>query len=100
MVEPLNRFETDILSTTGQAVRPIDAVASPAVGLLLDTFHMHMEEGDAVAAIPSAGDRLVHFQANENRRGILGTGTTDWPAKRALDAVVQSLRRGEEARLG
>ena len=61
VVEPLNRFETDILSTTGQAVRPIDAVASPAVGLLLDTFHMHMEEGDAVAAIPSAGDRLVHF---------------------------------------
>lgn len=77
-VEPLNRFETDILSTTKQAVGLIDAVGHPAVGIMLDTFHMAMEEASIAEAIRLAGPRTVHFQANENHRGFLGTGSVDW----------------------
>ncbi|MEJ1156907.1 sugar phosphate isomerase/epimerase family protein [Prosthecomicrobium sp. N25] len=79
-VEPLNRFETDVVSTTRQAIGLVDAVAHPAVGIMLDTFHMAMEEASIAEAIREAGARTVHFQANENHRGFLGTGSIDWVA--------------------
>lgn len=79
-LEPLNRFETDIVSTTRQAVEVVDAVGDAALGIMLDTFHMNMEERSIPDAIRAAGDRLVHFQANENHRGFPGTGHLDWTA--------------------
>lgn len=84
-LEPLNRFETDVCNTTVQAIEIIDAVGSAGLGILLDTFHMNMEERSIPDAIRAAGDRLVHFQANENHRGFPGTGNMDWtPIMRAL----------------
>lgn len=87
-VEALNRFETDILSTTRQACEVVDAVDNPAFKLMLDTFHMNMEERSIPDAIRMAGERIVHFQANENHRGHPGTGHIDWVAvMRALAHV-------------
>ena len=79
-VEPLNRFESDVLCTTQQAVELLDAVDHPAVQMMLDTFHMHMEEASIPEAIRLGGKRVAHFQANENHRGFPGTGSTDWVA--------------------
>lgn len=79
-LEPLNRFETDIVNTTTQAIRVCDDVGSPGLGVMLDTFHMNMEERSIPDAIRAAGSRLVHFQANENHRGFPGTGNMDWTA--------------------
>ena len=79
-VEPLNRFETDFCNTARQAVELVGHVNSPAVGVMLDTFHMNMEEDDLAQAIRATGKHLVHFQANENHRGFLGTGHLDWAA--------------------
>ena len=79
-VEPLNRFETDILNTARQGVELVKIVAHPAIGLMLDTFHMNMEDDDIPGALRAAGPHLVHFQANENHRGYLGTGHLDWTA--------------------
>jgi D-psicose/D-tagatose/L-ribulose 3-epimerase len=87
-VEPLNRFESDVLCTTQQAIELLDAVDHPAVQLMLDTFHMHMEEASITEAIRLGGKRVVHFQANENHRGFPGTGATDWVAVfRALHEI-------------
>ncbi len=86
--ESLNRFETDIANTTSQAIAVVDAVNSPGLGVMLDTFHMNMEERSIPDAIRAAGSRLVHFQANENHRGFPGTGNMDWTAIcRALHQV-------------
>jgi len=79
-VEPLNRFETDFCNTARQAVDLIRCVGNPAVGIMLDTFHMNMEEDDLPQAIRQAAPHLIHFQANENHRGFLGTGHLDWPS--------------------
>ena len=79
-VEPLNRFETDFCNTARQAVDLVRAVDRRAVGIMLDTFHMNMEEDDLPQAIREAAPHLIHFQANENHRGFLGTGHLDWPA--------------------
>jgi D-psicose/D-tagatose/L-ribulose 3-epimerase len=78
-VEPLNRFETDFCNTGRQAVDLVQRVGSKAVGIMLDTFHMNMEENDIAEAIRYAAPQLMHFQANENHRGFLGTGHLDWP---------------------
>ncbi len=87
-VEPLNRFETDFCNTGRQACVLADLVGSPAVGVMLDTFHMNMEENDLPDAIRQAAPHLMHFQANENHRGFLGTGHIDWlPICRALFAI-------------
>ena len=79
-IEPLNRFETDMINTAAQGLELIEAVGAPNLGLHLDTFHMHLEERDSAAAIRLAGERLFHFHACENDRGVPGTGQVHWPA--------------------
>lgn len=77
-LELLNRFETDLLNVVDQGLAFVDSVGSPHMGLHLDTFHMHLEEKDSAAAIRQAGDRLFHFHACENDRGVPGSGQVDW----------------------
>lgn len=77
-LEPLNRFESDVLCTTQQGMEILDAVDHPNLKIMLDTFHMAMEEASIPEAIRLAGSRIGHFQANENHRGFLGTGSVDW----------------------
>lgn len=103
-LEPLNRFETDVVSTTVQGIAVVDAVGHPGLGLLLDTFHMNMEDPSIAGAIRLAGPRLVHFQANESHRGFPGTGHVDWPdVMRALVEIgyagpisLEPFRRNDE----
>jgi D-psicose/D-tagatose/L-ribulose 3-epimerase len=78
-VEPLNRFETDLVNTTEQGLALCADIGSPAAGLLLDTFHMNIEEKSIGDAIRAAGDRLFHVHACENDRGTLGTAHVPWP---------------------
>ncbi len=87
-LEPLNRFETDLINVVEQGLALVEAVGSPHIGLHLDTFHMHLEERDSAAAIRAAGDRLFHFHACENDRGTPGRGQVAWPAIAAALADV------------
>lgn len=79
-LEPLNRFETNFLNITEDAVAFCKAVDSPGVGLLLDTFHMHIEEKDTAAAIRLAAQAgaMTHLHVAENDRGVAGTGQVHW----------------------
>jgi D-psicose/D-tagatose/L-ribulose 3-epimerase len=77
-VEPLNRFETSFLNLASQAIEIVDRVDHPACGLLLDTFHMNIEERSVGDAIRSAGKRLKHLHACENDRGAPGSGHVQW----------------------
>jgi D-psicose/D-tagatose/L-ribulose 3-epimerase len=79
-LEPLNRFETSFLNLTEQAIEIIDRVDHPACALMLDTFHMNIEERSPGDAIRAAGPRLKHVHACENDRGAPGTGSINWPA--------------------
>lgn len=76
--EPLNRFETDMINVVSQGMIFIEDVGRNNVGFHLDTFHMHLEEKDSAKAILMAGDRIFHFHACENDRGIPGTGQVHW----------------------
>ncbi len=77
-MEPLNRFETDMINIVTQGLDFADQVGMDNVGLHLDTFHMHLEERSSAAAIHQASDRIFHFHACENDRGVPGTGQVHW----------------------
>jgi len=77
-LEPLNRFETDMINTVEQGLQFIQEVGKENVGLHLDTFHMHLEEKSSPAAIRLAGKKIYHFHACENDRGVPGTGQVHW----------------------
>jgi D-psicose/D-tagatose/L-ribulose 3-epimerase len=77
-IEPINRYETSLLNTAAQALEVLRRVNHANCGLLLDTFHMNIEEASVVDAIRGAGHWLKHFHANESHRGVPGTGAIDW----------------------
>ncbi len=94
-LEPLNRFETDRINTAEQGLRLCDDVGHDAVGLHLDTFHMHLEERDSGAALRAAlaAGRLFHVHACENDRGVPGRGQVAWG--RVADALRAGGYRGD-----
>lgn len=77
-IEPLNRFETDMVNTTEQGLELCELVGRPNVGLLVDTFHMNIEEKSLAAAVRLAGSRVFHVQVSENDRGAPGSGHIPW----------------------
>jgi D-psicose/D-tagatose/L-ribulose 3-epimerase len=85
-LEPLNRFETYFLNIAADAIALVDEIDSPGVQVMLDTFHMNIEEKDPAAAIRACGDRLRHFHACGNDRGTPGSGNIVW------DEIIQALK--------
>ncbi len=77
-IEPLNRFETSFINIHNQAIEVVDLVDHPNCGIMLDTFHMNIEEKDLGEAIRHTGSRLVHLHACENDRGAPGSGHVTW----------------------
>lgn len=77
-IEPLNRFETDMVNTIEQGLNLCDDIGRENVGLLVDTFHMNIEEKDIAEAVRSAGSRIFHVQVSENDRGTPGSGHVPW----------------------
>ena len=77
-MEPLNRYETDFLNTCDQALDLIEQVGSSHLKILLDTFHMNIEEKKLPEAIRKAGKHLGHIHACGSDRGRPGNDHMDW----------------------
>lgn len=77
-LEPVNRFETYFLNTAADALKLVEEVGADNVGVLLDTFHVNIEEKSFYGAFKETGSRLVHVHACENDRGTPGSGLVRW----------------------
>ena len=77
-MEVVNRFEQFLMNTCEEAIAYVDAVDSPNAKILLDTFHMNIEEDFIGEAIQRAGDRLGHLHIGENNRMPPGYGHIPW----------------------
>jgi D-psicose/D-tagatose/L-ribulose 3-epimerase len=87
-IEVVNRYESNVLNTTAQALTFLDDVGSSNATVHLDTYHMNIEEPGMAAAIEACGDRLGYFHVGESNRGPLGAGTVDFAeAFAALDRI-------------
>lgn len=77
-LEPLNRFEDFVVNTLADASGYVDAIGSPALAVVADTWHMSIEEADIAAAISDAGPRIHHVQLGDSNRLEPGAGHYDW----------------------
>jgi D-psicose/D-tagatose/L-ribulose 3-epimerase len=76
-IEPLNRFETYLINRHDQALALAEEVGR-GVGVVLDAFHINIEEVDPFAAIRAVGGKLVDFHVADNNRKPAGQGRYDW----------------------
>ncbi len=77
-IEPLNRYETDLIHSAEQGLAFLDDVGMDNVGLLLDTFHMNIEECSLENSIRACGDRIYHFHVADSNRWYPGAGHLDF----------------------
>lgn len=87
-LEVVNRFEGHLLNTAKIGRQFADEVGLANVKLLLDGFHMNIEESGMADGILDAGDRLGHFHFIENHRGLPGTGHIPWAEVRGAMQTV------------
>ena len=79
-IEPLNRYQNDVCVSIADALRFRDALDSPAVFVVGDTFHMNIEEADMAASLIEAGERLGYVQMADSQRFEPGAGHIDFPS--------------------
>lgn len=77
-LECLNRFENYLLNTAQEGVQFVKEVDCDNVGVMLDTFHMNIEETSISSAIRTAGSLLGHFHTGECNRMVPGKGRMPW----------------------
>jgi D-psicose/D-tagatose/L-ribulose 3-epimerase len=88
-MEALNRFEGYLLNTAAEALAYVRAVGLDNVKIMLDSFHMNIEEDSLIEAINTAGPFLGHFHIGEaNRLPPRAGSRMDWAAiGRALRGI-------------
>ncbi|MFN8475416.1 MAG: sugar phosphate isomerase/epimerase [Anaerolineae bacterium] len=77
-IEPVNRYESNLVNTLGQAADIVRKVGSDSLFVQMDTYHMNIEEADIAGAIESTKDVLGYAHVGESNRGCLGSGTFDF----------------------
>ena len=77
-LEVLNRFESCIVNDVDEGIRFCADINKPSVKLLLDTFHMNIEEDNIPDAFRKAGDLLAHVHIGEGNRKLPGQGHLPW----------------------
>ena len=77
-MEVLNRYEGYMMNTCAEGLEFIKAVDSERVKVMLDTFHMNIEEDNMAAAIRLAGKDLCHLHLGEQNRRVPGKGSLPW----------------------
>lgn len=85
-VEPINRYETYLVTSVDAALAYLDAVGSRWVGLTLDLFHANIEERTIPGAIRAAGSKVWNVHVADTNREGLGRGHLD------LEACLAALR--------
>ena len=76
--EIVNRFEQFLLNTAEEGAAFCKDIGSDYAKLMLDTFHMNIEEDDFAQALETAGSYLGHFHIGEPNRKTPGTGRMPW----------------------
>ncbi len=85
-VEPLNRYETYLVNNVDDGLRFISDVDCDSVKIMLDCFHMNIEEQNLGAAIRKAGKNLINIHIADSNRQSTGRGHTDFRS------VIRALR--------
>ncbi len=88
VVEPINRYETSFIITVDDCLRFLDMVGEDNCKILLDTFHMNIEEASIEESIRRAGGRIAHVHVADSDRRHPGAGHMDF---RSIVAVLREM---------
>jgi len=91
-LEPINRYETTLINNVAQGLELIERVGADNFGLLLDTFHMNVEEPVIEDGIRACGSRIFHFHVADSNRWYPGAGHLNF--KTILDMLTSTGYRG------
>jgi 5-keto-L-gluconate epimerase len=86
ILEPLNRYETSLYNDAASAKKLIDRIAKPNFKMLIDTFHMNIEEPDIIGSILGVRDYISHVHFADSNRWAPGCGHIDFAA------IIRALR--------
>jgi sugar phosphate isomerase/epimerase len=86
VIEPIDRFEADLIHSTQEGLALLDQLGCSHVGLVLDTFHMNIEDVSLEESIRAAADRLFHFHLSDSNRWYPGAGHIDF------GSIIRTLR--------
>lgn len=85
LIEPINRYETSLINTIDEAMEVIKEVGTDNLGLLVDTFHMNIEEVNIAESIIAAAPFIKHVHVADSNRWVPGNGHLDF--KEVLTAL-------------
>ena len=91
-LEPICRYETTLINNVGQGMDLVERVGADNLGLLLDTFHMNIEEPVIEESIRACGDRIFHFHVADSNRWYPGAAHLDFES--ILDALLATGYQG------
>lgn len=91
-LEPINRYETTLVNNAQQGMELLARVGAANMGLLLDTFHMNIEDAVIEESVRLCGDRIFHFHVADSNRWHPGAGHLDF--RSILDALAATGYRG------
>lgn len=77
-LEPQNRFGIDNMTSTHEALAWVRKQNLPALRLMLDTFHMQIDDACIPASLVEAADQTIHIHFADTDRGRPGTGGIDF----------------------
>ncbi|MCX6168136.1 MAG: 5-keto-L-gluconate epimerase [Ignavibacteriales bacterium] len=77
-IEPIHRYETNIINTVNSGMLFLEKLNKKNVGLLLDSFHMNIEEPLIIESIKNAREKLFHFHVADSNRWYPGAGHIDF----------------------
>jgi sugar phosphate isomerase/epimerase len=88
-LEPVNHGEVGFHNTIAEVAAIVRGLNLPGLRMMVDTFHMNIEEKDMLAPLENIQGILAHVHLSETNRDVLGAG--HWPTATFL---------GELARIG
>ena len=86
-LEPINRYETSLINSAAEGLELLNEVGAENLGLLLDTFHMNIEEPSIEESIKRCDDRIFHFHVADSNRWYPGAGHIDF--RRIIETLDQ-----------
>ena len=86
--EPLNRYETNLITTIADGVELMKSLSTDNVKLLADLFHMNIEETNLADAIRAGKGHIGHLHFVDSNRRAAGWGHMDYaPIAAALKEI-------------
>lgn len=77
-LEPINRYETNLVNNVRSGLELLERIGKKNIGLLLDTFHMNIEEPSMTESMKMARGSLFHFHVADSNRWYPGAGHIDF----------------------